>query len=414
LLAPDQSEFYIEVTACDAVSGELTLGPTTPGEVGQRHCTQGRTCSDDPGQHCVLGSDCAGTCDDNCVYGPPLAMANPNDPSESVCVIRVVDRDASGTAMCAGAEADVSLPLRSVIYANGDLFTSSVPPDLPGIQPCPICVPRCQGGSNHGWPCRPDNPPTSQETTDCIIGGGTCSSASECMGGPNDGDPCTPATSASAALGDPEDSYPTSHDCMNDPMNDITYSTGGLPIDYSMTTGTIEWNAVDRPNGDRVFCGFCRDVVGTGTLCFEGDTDAFCPEAIPPADGNAVPCTSDPDCQADSDEYESCVQRNPGAFSQAGATRITLSGSADGGCLGDGAPHAADLVSRFCIPPSFDAGFDAAADLPGPGAALGQRETRLVRSDNAVPSVSFIGRAVLGGLVLAAAGLAVQRRHRAG
>jgi hypothetical protein len=83
-----------------------------------------------------------------------------------------------------------------------------------------------------------------------------------------------------------------------------------------------------------------------------------------------VPCDSDADCTADADEYESCVQRNPGAFSEAGATRIEVSGTTDGGCLGDAAAHTQDQVAIFCIPPTFDATVDAAGDLPGPGATL--------------------------------------------
>jgi hypothetical protein len=344
----------------------------------QRHCTQGRTCSDNPSQHCVLDSDCtAGTCTDNCIFGPPLPIPNAGTPATSVCTMNVIDQDASGTAICDGGNTDLATPLRSVIFLNGDLFKASTPPDLPGVQPCPICVPVCQGGTNAGQPCRADNPLVpSQETTDCVNGGGSCSVASQCLGGPNWGAPCTPATSSSPALGDDQDSYPTSHDCGNDPLASITDNIGGLPVNFSMTTGSVEWNAVDRRNGSRVFCGFCRDVTSAGSLCFEGDTAGGCPGAIPPADGNGVPCASDADC-ADGDEYESCVQRDPGAFSEAAATRITVTGAPPGTCLGDGNPEATELVSLFCIPPTFDATVDAAGDLPGPGAALLSGEAQL-------------------------------------
>ena len=75
-------------------------------------------------------------------------------------------------------------------------------------------------------------------------------------------------------------------------------------------------------------------------------------------------------CVADTDTYESCVQRDPGAFSNAAATRIEVQGATDDQCMGDGALHEATLVSIFCVPPTFDATVDAAGDLPGPGAAL--------------------------------------------
>jgi hypothetical protein len=149
-----------------------------------------------------------------------------------------------------------------------------------------------------------------------------------------------------------------------------------LPIGLRITDGSISLNAEDRSNGDRVFCGYCRDMVGSGSLCFEGDTDTRCPVAIPPADGKSVSCTSDADC-ADGDEYESCVQRDPGAFSQPAATRISVGGSTADNCLADGRPHQADLVSIFCIPPVFNSGMDGPGDLPGPGVVSLEGEVQL-------------------------------------
>jgi len=83
-----------------------------------------------------------------------------------------------------------------------------------------------------------------------------------------------------------------------------------------------------------------------------------------------VACNTDADCQADTDEYESCAQRTSGAFSEAAATRAVVTGTTDGGCLGDGTPHSATLVSIFAVPPTFDSTVDAAGDLPGPGAIV--------------------------------------------
>jgi len=318
------------------------LGPTTPGAVGDRHCTKGRTCSTG-GAPCIVDLDCGanGPCLDNCLYGAPLPIPNPGTPATSVCAVNVVGEDAGGTLACDGGDLDADLPLRSVIYLNGDLFKASTPPDIPGVQPCPLC----QGGD-------PD-----------VLLSGTC------LGGTNNGGACTPETSDSAALGDIQNAYPTSHDCPNDPLKDITTNIGGLPIELALTTGSQTLNAEDRPNGRRNFCGFCRDVTGGGSLCFEGSLVGGCPASIPAATGNAVPCNSDADC-ADADTYESCVQRNPGAFSEAAATRIEVNGSTDDACMDDAAAHAQTQVSIFCIPPTFDSTVDAAGDLPGPGATL--------------------------------------------
>jgi len=221
-----------------------------------------------------------------------------------------------------------------VIYLNGDLFKASTPPDIPGIQPCPLCDRLCEGADpDERIPCDNDSDCSGNSTNT------TCGTSTECLGGPNDGDPCTPETSDSAALGDSQNSYPTSQDCQNHESENITENIGGLPVDLVMTTGSKTMDAVDRPGGKRNFCGFCRDVTGAGSNCFKGDNiKSGCPVSNPPADGNAVPCTSDAECAAAGDEYESCVQRSAGAFSEAAATRIEVNGSTDGGCLGTCSP----------------------------------------------------------------------------
>ena len=155
---------------------------------------------------------------------------------------------------------------------------------------------------------------------------------------------------------------------------EATKGIGGLPIAFSLTSGTIQRNAEDLglgAGGNRVFSGFCRDSFVEGSGCFEGDTNIACPVA---GDLNGVPCSSDADCSA---PYESCAQRTAGGFSRAASTQINLFGQTDGGCLGDGATHTADLVSVFDIPPTFDAVVDAAGDLPGPGAAMIRGEAQL-------------------------------------
>jgi hypothetical protein len=215
-------------------------------------------------------------------------------------------------------------------------------------------------------------PGTSRlDVHECCVGG--VNNTKRCgASGPNvcTAGVCTPGCTA----------FPTSHDCPPDPLQDITFTIGGLPISFSTTTGTESLDAVDmqfNPPGQalRVFCGFCRDVVGGGSLCFEGDTGGGCPAAIPAATGNAVACSSNADCQVDADEYETCSQRTPGAFSKASSTSISIGGDTDGADMGDLACHPTTLASIFCIPPTFDPSVDAAGDLPGPGATtlVGQR-----------------------------------------
>jgi hypothetical protein len=270
-----------------------------------------------------------------------------------------VETDASGIATCNG-DVDLSLPVRMDIFLNGDLFSMTTPPNLPGPQPCPICVRQCIGGSSDQFPCEDD--------FDCI--GGVCGASTNCMGGPNDGLSCTPE---SIDLGE---SYRTSHDCPSQPFNSLTVTIGGVPLDLALTTGQVTRNAANlNPffGGSRVFCGFCRDWDGFGSGCFEGDTDTFtCPAAVPAANSVAVPCTSDADC-SDGDEYESCQQRDPGAFSRAAATHISLTGRPAPPSLGGDSR----LVTSFCVPPTFEAAVDAAVDWPGPGAIMLQGEVQL-------------------------------------
>jgi hypothetical protein len=343
------------VTSCNATSGVLTLGARTAAETGSsRTCTSGRRCSGNSAA-CAVDSDCPATqtCDAQCFFGAPVPIPNPPSPPTSTCAVLDVQTDAAGTATCNG-DVDLDLPLRTNVFLNGDLFQVGNPPDIPGVQPCPLCVRQCTGGSNDQFPCAGDG--------DCV--GGVCAASTNCMGGPNDGLSCTPG---SADLGD---SYRTSHDCPSDPVFDITGTGGGIPMDLSLTTGQVTENAADLnvdAGGRRVFCGFCRDSDGTG--CFEGTVG--CPAPIP-AGAGYVTCGSDADC-ADADTYESCAQRNPGAFDRAAATQMTLTGRPAPPSLGGDSR----LVTSFCIPPTDDVTVNGAADFPGPGAVMLLGEVQL-------------------------------------
>jgi len=85
-----------------------------------------------------------------------------------------------------------------------------------------------------------------------------------------------------------------------------------------------------------------------------------------------------------SGEFESCEQRNNGAFGPSGGSNKTIIaiGSASS-ILGGPAPGT--LVSVFSIPPTFNATVDAAGDLPGPGAVALPGTAQLCATANPCP-----------------------------
>src|SRR6185295_9668300 len=105
-----------------------------------------------------------------------------------------------------------------------------------------------------------------------------------------------------------------------------------------------------------VFSGYCRDAGGTGA--FEGTSPATAHQCW--ENGMAV----NPAC---SGTFESCEQRNNGAFGPSGGNNRTIVAIGNGSSL-LGGPTQGTLVSIFSIPPTFNATVDAAGDLPGPGA----------------------------------------------
>jgi len=255
--------------------------------------------------------------DIGCFFGGPLPIPNPASPPTSTCVINSVAAPASGTLDCASGAAQIDLPLNSEIYLAGDSL-----PLTPGIQPCPLCT----GGA--------PNVPNS----------GTCE------GGIANGMVCTPANSAQNG------SYPTSHDCP--PL--LNLSIGTIPIGFALDSGTVSWTATPAPNpvstGQvRVFCGYCRN---SSSLGFQQPFQQ-CWENGMPVGPNCTFGGTDATCQ----------QRDQGAFGPAGNSVRTINAvGTPAGSIVDGLPHAQNLVSVFCIPPTFNATIDASADLPGPGA----------------------------------------------
>ena len=199
----------------------------------------------------------------------------------------------------------------------------------------------CSGGTNNGKGCI--------TSADCP-GGGKCKTfiqpcpiceptTNKCNGGPNDGLACTPVSSPS------NNDFPTSHEC---PPN-TSLSIGSLPIAFVLNTGTVTKTAVNLTDQANVFCGFCKNKT----------TNAF--------RNPAVACNTNADCTAFTG-FTSCGQRTSGAFTADDVARtIVATGVAVGPIVTGGPAQPQTLVSIFCIPPTFSAAVDAAADLPGPG-----------------------------------------------
>lgn len=234
-------------------------------------------------------------------------------PAVNLCLVIKVNEEAAGTADCSTGTANIALPLRGDIFVAGDLL-----PARPGIQPCPICdatTLTCQGGLNDGLACSP--------------------------------------------FGAPGEAFPVSHDCPSDPAVGnfgITFT-----FDLVVTTGTSTRSAGPAGTQQRVFCGFCRDVSGTASGCFEGDPSGACPVSATP--GVPRRCRSNADC---AEPFESCEQRTEGAFGSQTAQSIVETGSPGGPLTTGGGPGLGTLASTFCISPAFT--IADPGNLPGPGA----------------------------------------------
>jgi hypothetical protein len=271
-----------------------------------------------------------------CRFGAPLAVPNPGSTPTSVCVLNTLSAGASGTVDCATGTSDIAAPLSSVLFLTGDTATDPGS-TIPGIQPCPLC------------------------------------SGTTCVGGANNGMACTPGTTNLG--GNP--AYPTSNDCPPDPM----FNIGTLPVDFQLTSGSVTWSGSTPTNDtgstasaqNRVFSGFCRDADGTGA--FSGSTPATAQLCWQNGMAIGAACAG---------TFESCEQRNNGAFGPAGGANRTI--IAIGNAMSIlGGSGAATLVSVFSIRPTFDATVDAAGDLPGPGAVALPGTATLCTTPNPCP-----------------------------
>jgi hypothetical protein len=225
------------------------------------------------------------------------------------------------------------------VHLTGDSLST-----IAGTQPCPLC------------------------------------SAGACIGGPNNGMACVPGTAPGNAA------YPTSHDCPPDAF----YANGSVALAFALGTGTVTWTGTAATNDTgstassqtRVFSGYCRDVSlpgGTGSFDADpapGDQFKQCWE-----NGMAVGSA----CSEANNSAESCEQRTMGAFGPNGAANRTVRaiGTSFSNLLGGAA--SGTLVSIFSIPPTFDATFDGAIDLPGPGAVAIPGTLRVCDAANTCP-----------------------------
>jgi hypothetical protein len=305
IVVPDFAQpTRLRVDACDGV--RLTVAGTTPDETGgnDRGCTT-------PG----------------CLFGPPLPVPNALSTPTSTCLYNVVAEAARGTIACDTGAASVTLPVFANVYLTGDRLPN-----------------RCQGGSNPGGRCT-----AATQATDCP--GGACQPDPEiqpcpicnpvtrvCNAGLDNGKPCVPASTETVT-----GAFPTSQDC----RIDESLKFGVLDARLELTTGTAADTAGPSGTQPLVFCGFCRDADGTGAF------------QQPPA-----PCEANAGC---AQPFEACEQRSQGAFRDGVASALSAAGS-PAGPLADFGPHAATLVTVFCIPPVYNGIIDGQADLPGPGA----------------------------------------------
>jgi hypothetical protein len=235
----------------------------------------------------------------------------------------------TGTSDCCTGSVSLNMTLSASVFLTGDQG-GDPGGTIPGIQPCPLCT------------------------------------ALTCQGGPNNGMACTPG---STDFGDP---YPTSQDCPPDPM----LLAGVIAYNPSLTTGTVTSTATPATNDTgvefdqlRVFCGYCRDVDATGSFASPAQQ---CWE-----NGMAVGA-------ACAGTFETCEQRNNGAFGPGGgaAKTITVNGfTAPGICN----PADARLATVFCLPPTFNATLDASWDAPGPAATALQMTTKFCPVANSCP-----------------------------
>jgi hypothetical protein len=299
-----------------------------------------------------------------CKFGAPLPLPNPMSPATSTCVFNTYQQDVVGEANCATGDARLDAPLFSRTFLTGDILPR-----------------RCSGGTNAGALCSPLG--VSPQCT----GGGTCvndpdlqpcpicnPTTLKCNGGFNgmdDGNQlsCVP----DGGLGQSDPQFPTSHTCGISTL----VLVGDLPVPFLLSSGTQTDVAVPSGTQQRVFCGHCRDVAlpgGTGAfgLCTGGANNGMsCAVSgdCPLGTCSATPCESDADCAGDVASRETCEQRNEGAFGPGGGANKTITEiGTPAGNLDDFAAHQGTLVSVFCIPPSFNAIIDGAADIPGPGA----------------------------------------------
>ena len=293
---PSTSQAF-KIASC--IDQTATLASTTSADTGSN-----RTCS---------GAGCA--------FGPPVPVVIYIIPGLSTCNVLSHAAAASGTLDCSTGESISSLPLSLTIHFVGPPgpLTGDVAPELPGPQPCPVCLNNtCRGGTRDGLPCTPE---LFSSPTYVGLGDSKC-----CSGGSQNNEPCTDGCLGGGACVDCSP-FPTSQDCPPSP-NPLDATTS-FPATF--TTGTQTLTAHPTGTQQHAFCSFCRN---SSTGDYQG----------PPPQ----PCVSNADCTA---PFDTCAQFLDGFYTDPTAQTITVTGAPPGD-LRDLASHATQIVSAFCIPPT--------------------------------------------------------------
>lgn len=300
-------------------------------------------CSNDVTIECntPLGADplCGGnTCDVH--FGAPLPLSAAGTPT---CVVNKIAGPLNGTADAGTGVSNTVVSSKAVVYLGIDQS-----------RPCPTCDGgTCNGGARNGLACTVDGthetfgnvsyscPPDLAQN---VTGGGldvslTFTDSATSLPFATSCDFPLSALSCACA----QCTHDTTIACVDDAECDAL-STG--------STCTASTGASRAPN--TCDAQACTDLGGGNAECTTGPDDTFCSGLVKPNGLGYIPCASNADCALFSAGTCDDVERRACFLDP-----ITSSGEAG--------IESAVLGGTFCIPPTSNAGVNAAAGTTGPG-----------------------------------------------